>query len=106
MYAERLNELNGRDPLKETEPSTGPSFDCSRARTEDEIAICANKELAQMDAEVSSLYRDKVRGLGRIGLQSAKAIQRSWLRARSDCGGDEACLKSVYRRRLDQLGSR
>ncbi len=79
------------------------SFDCDRARTPDERAICADRSLNDMDVKLTTTY-DLLAGLFAMGTRGdLQDAQRSWLKARHDCGGDRACLRRSYVRRQGEL---
>ncbi len=72
------------------EGQADPSFDCSRAKAADEVAICADATLSRLDSlaaaafrsyEPSYLTRQKVAGL--------------LLRDRSSCGADRTCIAAA-----------
>lgn len=69
-----------------------PSFDCTRATTKVEKMICADPELATMDAAVGLAYR------GRRSLQERRD-QRQWLKQRDTCA-DRECLIATYEERM------
>jgi uncharacterized protein YecT (DUF1311 family) len=88
-----------------------PSFDCSRAATNVENAICSDQALAQLDRRVAEAYGMRLR-LEAIGGQTptVQAQQIQWLAQRdSDCGGTTSgaglvsCLKGEYSQRLMAL---
>jgi uncharacterized protein YecT (DUF1311 family) len=82
-----------------------PSFDCSKARTPDELEICRNGLLASLDRQLNIMYtavRDRSNGDRQIALRDE---QRSWLRQRAACLGNDACLLDTYRSRIAQLRS-
>jgi hypothetical protein len=79
--------------------AAGPSFDCARAGTPIERAICASGELAALDREEARLYR--------VALVTAPARrqqlvsrQRDFLRDRNGCPESAAplgeCIRDAY----------
>jgi uncharacterized protein len=62
---------------------SGPSFDCRKAWTPIEHAICNDSTLAQWDAEMARLYRAASRAQGNS--QALIADQRRWIMAREQC---------------------
>ncbi|MGI6852064.1 hypothetical protein [Mesorhizobium sp. 1B3] len=81
----------------------GPSFDCVKAATPTERAMCADQNIWSKDRAMNSIYgwiRSNVKADLRKGIL---AVQRSWLAIRNDCGGDRQCLNSVYDQRLQEL---
>jgi uncharacterized protein len=85
-----------------TSPAVAASFDCSKAATAVERAICANAELSALDEKAAEYYRA---ALGTLpGAQEClRADQRTWLaQVRNRCTSD-ACLKEAYLNRLSEL---
>lgn len=81
----------------------GPSFDCAKAGTPTERAMCADQNLWPKDRAMNSIYfwiRDNVQADVRKGIL---AVQRHWLAVRNDCGADRSCLNSVYDQRMEEL---
>jgi uncharacterized protein len=80
--------------------ATAASFDCTKAGSAAERAICADAALSAMDDDLSALYaaaRREADDRGRLQRQ-----QRHWLERRNACP-DAACLRQAYRARLDRL---
>jgi len=80
-----------------------PGFDCAKASTDTEHAICADPELAELDAEMTRLY-----SAARARFEGPRAEQlvdrqRQWLRRRARCGADGACLTRHMRQRIRAL---
>jgi uncharacterized protein YecT (DUF1311 family) len=119
MARARVQELQRSQAMAVTQPNaaappprapdnqmTGPpSFDCSKARTPDELEICRNGMLASLDRQLDGLYaavRDRSNGDRQIALRDE---QRSWLRQRAACLSNDTCLLDTYRSRIAQLRS-
>ena len=84
-------------------PAAAASFDCRKARTADEKAICANRDLNDQDVRVDQMY-GVTRHLVPMGGRGAiMDDQRAWLQARKTCGSNQACLKRTYDKRLGEL---
>jgi uncharacterized protein len=83
----------------------GPSFDCHTHKGLTEQVICANRELGDMDGEMSKEYFDLINDESmRSDTRAwAKDSQRAWLRERNGCGANIDCLRAVYQRRLNEL---
>lgn len=89
------------------------SIDCARASTAPERAICADRPLVRLDADVNRefarLLEDFSLAAGSPGSPAVTALrdsQRNWLRERDACGADAACLGREYRRRLSVFARR
>jgi uncharacterized protein/TPR repeat protein len=77
------------------------SFDCNKASTGIEKAICSDAELSKIDDEMSAVYA-KVYAIN----PDIKATQRDWLKNIKQCTGEAnvvSCLKEAYRIRLSGL---
>lgn len=61
----------------------GPSFDCSKAKTEVEKLICGSSELSKMDLELSETYSNLASGLGDAEKANLKKEQIEWIKGRS-----------------------
>ncbi len=80
------------------------SFNCAKASTLTEKAICSDKELSTFDDQVYALYKA---GLARETVDSAEQLrisQRAWLKTRNACL-DVSCLQQTYRGRLAFLSA-
>ena len=69
-----------------------PSFDCAKASAPDEVAICSNTELSNLDRLISSGYGFL---LQRLGKKTANKIHLPFFRTRQECGSDEFCIRDV-----------
>jgi uncharacterized protein YecT (DUF1311 family) len=90
-------------------PPTGPSFDCRRAGSPVETAICGDKDLAARDLALNALYDEVRQGSDTVSARTQlQGLQRSWLKERDrDCTDARrmaACLAAQYdaqRKRLE-----
>lgn len=80
------------------------SFDCSKASTLTEKAICSDQELSSFDEQVSAAYKIAMQS-GVINAQSIKTSQRDWLKTQRNVCMDVVCLKETYRSRLAALSN-
>lgn len=109
-----------RDGVLEEKPFQEPSYDCNKAGTVIEFAICTDAELAELDVTMARRYKAARRGATGDGEKSIKQEQRSWIAARNsrcatpdderlyDGKGEffatmEACLLNSYQTRLAEL---
>ncbi|MBM7068733.1 lysozyme inhibitor LprI family protein [Actibacterium sp. 188UL27-1] len=81
-----------------------PSFDCRKAATGTEFAICGSPDIARMDRIMAQRYRSLRASMDRNAAQALQSSQRNWLNRRNRCGNDLNCLSVVYRTRLSELG--
>jgi uncharacterized protein len=85
-------------------PAQAASFDCSRAIEPDEVAVCANPHLSQMDTEMGALWYSYSKMPMLMGASGARQDEATaFLRRRAACGADVGCLRQVYRARIGQL---
>jgi uncharacterized protein len=85
------------------QPAGAASFDCSKAETADEKAVCADRQLNDEDVEMAVLYT-QLRPLLGMGARGAmEDEQAAWLKRRTACGADRACLSKAYQERVQQL---
>ncbi|WP_363799695.1 lysozyme inhibitor LprI family protein [Lysobacter firmicutimachus] len=89
--------------------AASPSFDCKRAQTPSERAICAQPQLARQDARIAGLYRQRRQALDATGREALARDQRYFLYVRdrvhaltTDDGG-VAGLERLQRRRIEFL---
>ncbi len=80
-----------------------PSFDCTKAATPVEKAICGDELLAELDQSVDALYRAIRTAAAPEPRRRIEDEQRRWLAARDTrCARDKAiaeCLDRLYRQR-------
>jgi len=86
-------------------PAHAASFDCARAGTADEKAICANPDLSSADNGIAYTYKTLLRLLKGDERQKAIDAQRAWLGTRAGCGGDVSCLQSLYDKEKGRLNA-
>ena len=78
------------------------SFDCARAATRPEKAVCADRELDTLDEYLGRYYaaaREAVKEAARC----LQADQQEWLKNVRDRCGTKDCLKAAYLDRLAEL---
>ncbi len=80
-------------------------FNCAKASTAIEKAICANRSLSQMDSSLGKLYSQRLKGLLKAETNQLKEEQREWLAQRNNCSAmDVDCLlSSYYKQRIAEL---
>lgn len=109
MLEEAKAELNRKGPLMvclETEAHLrdqglptgidGPSFDCRKATTPTEKALCQDPRLWAKDRAMNAIYFF-IRSYDNVKVRKALlANQRTWLKSRNSCGGNTICLNQSY----------
>jgi uncharacterized protein len=84
-------------------PAEAASFNCARAGTASERAICGNRALEDKDVEMATLY-GLIRPVFAMGARGAfMDEQNAWLLQRNRCGGDRVCLNRRYDERIASL---
>lgn len=86
-------------------PADAASFNCAKASTATEKAICKNGQLSGLDSAVGAKYGQLRRLLGAGSAQwgSVSSEQRWWLGQRNSCGGAVGCLRVMYIQRVGDL---
>ncbi|MEP2530234.1 MliC family protein [Shimia sp.] len=86
-----------------------PSFDCTKAASSAEEAICASDDLAALDQELTRIYRLAVRDetLSTERVAELKTTQRGWIKGRDECWksdlGVETCVAVEYGYRIAEI---
>jgi len=84
-----------------------PSFDCAKAKSTNEKAICADAALARLDRQVGEAYEIAFHNASYDPAEKQKVLdaQRAFLAVTAKCGGDKpgACLTKAYQARLAVL---
>lgn len=85
-------------------PAQAASFDCDKPDlAADETAICANRDLNDMDVKMVTTF-ELITGLLPMGNRGVvQDEQVAWLSKRQACNADLACLRAIYTERLAQL---
>ena len=92
-------------------PIFAASFDCKKAETQTEKVICGDKELSQMDEDLSDIYFSSLLLKYSESDQEQKKIikkikqdQVDWIKVdQTSCEGNIACLKNIYSRRIESF---
>jgi len=80
------------------------SFDCAKATTADENAICDDPALSALDSEMGGLWYAYSRFpflMGASGTRHDEA--EAFLKRRAACGSDVSCLRDAYEERITVL---
>jgi uncharacterized protein len=87
-------------------PAYAASFDCARATKVDEVAVCRNPRLSELDAEMGGLWYAWSRVPMLMGGNGARMDEaQAFLARRAACGRNVACLTAAYRARIEELHS-
>ena len=80
------------------------SFDCAKASTKIEKAICANLEISKLDEEVARLYKELKNIYADSDFVLIKAEQKYWITHRNDSWkGSSMALAQLYKDRIGDL---
>jgi len=86
------------------------SFDCAKAKTTQEKAICASPELSDLDDQMAAAYQALLKIAPLEYAAAVREDQRGWLNERAlKCGPKldeeklQACLKDEYKSRIPEL---
>ncbi|WP_367254357.1 lysozyme inhibitor LprI family protein [Pseudomonas sp. stari2] len=77
-------------------------MDCTKAVSVVENAICAEKPLYELDAQMGAVYRKLMNAAPQMRAE-LKNTQRRWLSERNECADNIDCLSQHYRDRLQVL---
>ncbi len=84
-------------------PPVSPSFDCARASSFVEQAICSDATLAALDAALARNYgRMLAADIGEGERGHLRRSQRAWIAERDRCTTG-ACVEAAYRQRVDAV---
>jgi uncharacterized protein (TIGR02145 family) len=77
-----------------------PSFDCAKASTSPEKAICSDADLAELDNQLAKAYSKARSSACKKDLQKQ---QKEWMNERNSCSSNIQCLKNSYKSRIQEL---
>ena len=89
-------------PPATTTASARPSFDCNRARTSGERAVCDNPALAALDRSMSAQYRSAAADGGPAERRLLAQTRDRFLTYRDRCKSD-SCIANTYRGRMREI---
>jgi uncharacterized protein len=108
-----LERPTGMDTEQYSAGFSGPSFDCTKAKTQGEKLICTDAGLAASDKKLGEAYRALKATLSAESFATFQAGQRAWLAfTMKSCGADAPspdagsvtdCLKTEYDGRIELL---
>ena len=77
------------------------SFDCAKASSPYEKAVCANPNLSSLDDQLSIAYKDaRSKSTDPEGLKKA---QIDWIKSTRQCANDTGCIEKAYKSRITAL---
>lgn len=81
--------------------SDAASFDCAKAATSMEKAICADPEISELDSQLMTAYKDAL--LRTWDERALKAEQREWITKVRNQSADSESIKAAYKTRIAAL---
>jgi uncharacterized protein len=87
--------------------AVGQSFDCRKAASSTEKAICGSAELSALDSRMAAAWKRSTQIFtgpeDEALLVPLRNEQREWLARRDACEGDLSCLRRIYEQRTAML---
>ncbi len=79
------------------------SFNCDKARTEVEHAVCEYRVINDADVKMATTYNilKRLVPMGTRGVIQDEQVK--WLQLRDQCGNSSRCLSEVYKMRQQKL---
>jgi len=107
MEQPQLPDDEGLAEPESAEPSpspvrASPSFDCGRARTRGEIAVCGDPGLAALDRQMAAQFNDALRQANRSQRQLLERTRGRFLSYRDRCATNQ-CVADTYRSRMREI---
>lgn len=99
-------EPPAQTPAQSPAPAVRPSFDCAKAGTAVEKAVCADAGLAQLDQAMAALYKRARAGGNKEEALLRQRLFLTQMNAKCDSmsGGDIVqCVRECYEKRLEEL---
>ncbi len=84
-------------------PTFSPSFDCNKAGTPTEFAICGSEVLSMFDRNIAAAYSDARKGMDEQRKSLLTVSQREFIKKRDTCRANEACLIGAMSTRIEEL---
>ena len=82
------------------------SFDCQKATTPTEKAICSSPKLVSLDTELNKAYSETLARINQdpSAAKNFKSMQKDWLKKRAEtCKSDVQCLTSSYQAQVEKI---
>lgn len=85
-----------------------PAFDCTKARSKNELAICQSSDimLGYYDVLLNDFYHELMKNMSRDKASALQASQKQWLERFGACEGDAECMLRAYKERVEEFGDR
>jgi uncharacterized protein len=83
--------------------TSAASFDCTKASSPYEKAVCSNSNLSSLDDQLAGAYKDaRAKSADPDGL---KKDQIEWIKSTRQCASDVGCIEKAYKARISTLGA-
>jgi len=89
-------------------PTFTTSFDCRRAKTDREIVVCGNENLAKLDLDLNEVFQEALRRSPKDKRRGLIAHQQQWLKDIDKWSAYKWCCDGIersYRQRIRELKS-
>lgn len=96
-------QTRGSSSSTPTRPN--PGVNCTGTGTPDEVEICGNATLIDLDWQLYGAYQALLKRLDQNQQTKLEREESSWVKQRGECQRDVSCLTSAYKSRIDQLRS-
>ena len=90
------------EPARPAIGDASPSFNCHRARTRSEIAVCQDPRLAALDRQMASQFSSALAAAGPRQRATLTSTRDSFLRYRDQCPSN-GCIAETYRGRMREI---
>lgn len=84
-------------------PARAQSFDCASHHKPDEVAICNDSTLSNLDSKMANLYYTAKHRAGASGEAALRLQQLEFLKKRRACKSSASCLREVLTARVGEL---
>ena len=84
--------------LAYSSPVFAASFDCAKASSLVENAICSDSQLSDLDELLNRSYKQALANA--LNVNALKSEQRAWLKNLRNKCQDSLCLRRVYKERI------
>jgi hypothetical protein len=90
-------------PTRPSHAQPSPGVNCTG--TPDEVVICSNARLIDLDWQLYDLYHATLNALDKAQQTKLMHEEGVWVSQRGSCKSDANCLVQAYKLRIDQLKS-
>ena len=89
-------------PTPQSNANARPSFDCARARTRGEQAVCSDSGLASLDRQMAAQYARAIAGVSPDRQALLRQSRDRFIAYRDSCPND-GCIAEAYRGRMQEI---